>query len=349
MFNARHFLLLFIILSTSAIAQDVTVTLTTKFQGTAVSLDSIFVENILNGTRVMMTDLPAAITTYEINLSKGKIIYGIKELHGSGFGFFLYSNTPGRLMFYARFPALAQINLRLYDLTGQLVFKKSLNCPSGTSLISFRPGYIPTGILSVEGSGYKQGFKVTGCKDESIGVSIADEPTLSSDFSGKTFFKEPTDSDDFIFTPGDSVRFSVYHHDIYPGSVLCQPQQDDSIVLDVSRPCPGFPVISDYDGNRYTTVQIGTHCWMRENMNTTHYADGIAMIDGTGVGNIGVDCTIKYWFNYEDHPENNVLYGRLYTWSAVMNGNDGTSIARYCCQFPVCYRDHIPPYTGMFS
>jgi uncharacterized protein (TIGR02145 family) len=273
----------------------------------------------------MMTDLPAAIRTYEINLSKGKIIYGIKELNGSGFGFFLYSNKPGDLKLYARIPSPALCNLMLFDLQGRLVFKESLYCQSVTSLISFRPGYIPTGILSVEGSGYKQGYKVTGSKDESIGVSIADESTLSSDFSGKTFFKDPTDSDDFIFTPGDSVRFSVFHHDIYPGSLLCQPKQDDSIVLDVSRPCPGFPLITDYDGNTYTTVQIGTQCWMRENMNTTHYAEGTALIDGTGAGNIGVECTIKYWFNYEDHPDNNALYGRLYTWCAVMNGNDGTS------------------------
>jgi uncharacterized protein (TIGR02145 family) len=64
---------------------------------------------------------------------------------------------------------------------------------------------------------------------------------------------------------------------------------------------------------------------MRENMNTTHYADGTALVDGTGLENIGVDCTIKYWFNYEDQPDNNALYGKLYTWSAVMNGNDGAS------------------------
>ena len=59
---------------------------------------------------------------------------------------------------------------------------------------------------------------------------------------------------------------------------------------------------------------------MRENMNTTHYADGTELIDGTGVGFINPGSTIKYWFNYEDNPENSVVYGRLYTWCAVMNG-----------------------------
>ncbi len=39
----------------------------------------------------------------------------------------------------------------------------------------------------------------------------------------------------------------------------------------------GTSTVTDNDGNVYHTVQIGDQCWMKENMNTTRYADGQAV------------------------------------------------------------------------
>ena len=83
--------------------------------------------------------------------------------------------------------------------------------------------------------------------------------------------------------------------------------------------------ITDYDGNKYSTVQIGNQCWMNENLKTTHYADGSAMIDGTGFGSIWGDNVTKYYFDYDDEPLNSVIYGKLYTWPAVMNNDTSSS------------------------
>ncbi len=65
----------------------------------------------------------------------------------------------------------------------------------------------------------------------------------------------------------------------------------------------GVDSVQDYDGNWYQTVQIGEQCWLAKNLQTTHYSDGTTV---SGV---------------YTNPESNVsLYGRLYTWDAIMNG-----------------------------
>lgn len=78
--------------------------------------------------------------------------------------------------------------------------------------------------------------------------------------------------------------------------------------------------ISDFDGNLYNTVFIGSQCWMKENLKTTHYADGTAMVDGTFAGNFDGDYTSKYYFDYDNNPTNTAIYGKLYTYAAVTNG-----------------------------
>lgn len=40
------------------------------------------------------------------------------------------------------------------------------------------------------------------------------------------------------------------------------------------EPCAGQKNVTDYDGNSYETVMIGKQCWMKENLRTTHYANG---------------------------------------------------------------------------
>jgi uncharacterized protein (TIGR02145 family) len=77
--------------------------------------------------------------------------------------------------------------------------------------------------------------------------------------------------------------------------------------------------ITDYDGNTYNTVLIGSQCWMKENLKTTHYADGTPLVDGTNTGNISGDYTTKYYFDYNNDTANTAIYGKYYTWAAIMN------------------------------
>jgi uncharacterized protein (TIGR02145 family) len=85
--------------------------------------------------------------------------------------------------------------------------------------------------------------------------------------------------------------------------------------------------VTDFDGNVYNTVTIGTQTWMAANLNTTHYADGTAIPLVTGNSNWDtLDYTDKAYCWYDDDSATNAnTYGALYTWSAAMNGTASSS------------------------
>jgi len=83
----------------------------------------------------------------------------------------------------------------------------------------------------------------------------------------------------------------------------------------------GVSTITDYDNNVYNTVQIGTQCWMKENLKTEHYANGTAI----SLGNSTTSTSTKYRYYPNNNSSNVATYGYLYNWPAVMNGASASS------------------------
>lgn len=70
--------------------------------------------------------------------------------------------------------------------------------------------------------------------------------------------------------------------------------------------------LTDYDGNVYNTVAIGTQCWMKENLKTTHYSDGWPIEYGS--------------YDFPNSDLNNVpMYGFLYDWGTVVRDINSSS------------------------
>lgn len=96
---------------------------------------------------------------------------------------------------------------------------------------------------------------------------------------------------------------------------------DDTYNPHDDPPLPQDNKITDYDGNEYDTVVIGSQVWMKENLMAMHYSDG---------------TPIDSVFN---HPDGTEIYGRLYHWQAAMK-NVTTESAQGAC--PTGW--HIPTY-----
>ncbi len=105
-------------------------------------------------------------------------------------------------------------------------------------------------------------------------------------------------------------------------SIGCEPDDpatpniggDTSVVAPIG--CPGNSTVTDIDGNVYTVVQIGSQCWMAENLKTTHYRNGevIPQIsDSLQWQNLAGPA----WCWYNNDSGFDTPYGKLYKWFAV--------------------------------
>lgn len=81
--------------------------------------------------------------------------------------------------------------------------------------------------------------------------------------------------------------------------------------------------VTDFDGNIYHVVTIGTQDWLIENLKVTHYRTGDAIPNVTGNTQWG-NLTTGAYCDYDNSVGNGTTYGRLYNWFAV---NDSRKIA----------------------
>jgi uncharacterized protein (TIGR02145 family) len=99
---------------------------------------------------------------------------------------------------------------------------------------------------------------------------------------------------------------------LFAGLVSCSKSDDNN-------PAKPDESVTDADGNKYNTVNIGTQTWMVENLKTTKYNDGTPIsnvTDNTQWANLITGAYVIY----DNEESNNTTYGKLYNWYAVNTG-----------------------------
>ncbi|OFX37771.1 MAG: hypothetical protein A2X08_01830 [Bacteroidetes bacterium GWA2_32_17] len=85
------------------------------------------------------------------------------------------------------------------------------------------------------------------------------------------------------------------------------------IVFKINTPAQ---TVTDYDGNIYNTITIGTQIWTKENLKVTHYPDGI-LIPNITDSIQWKNLTTSAYCNYNNTDSFANIYGHLYNWYAV--------------------------------
>ncbi len=94
----------------------------------------------------------------------------------------------------------------------------------------------------------------------------------------------------------------------------------DSVYYEETFPDCG--TVTDYDGNTYQTVTIGTQCWMKNDLQVTHYPNGNAIpniTDNTTWGILTNNDTADAYCFYNNNSSTD--YGALYTYAAAIGDN----------------------------
>lgn len=71
--------------------------------------------------------------------------------------------------------------------------------------------------------------------------------------------------------------------------------------------------VKDYDGNYYHAITIGTQTWLKENLKTTHFANGDPIPNVTDATAWTILTTGAYCY-YNNDPKLGEIYGALYNW-----------------------------------
>lgn len=146
------------------------------------------------------------------------------------------------------------------------------------------------------------------------------------------------DSEEVVEAEASSVQYEWNTAEVVVGShvisAAAKDNEEASVVVNnlILIDTPGgfnpdltYGTMTDYDGNSYGTIAIGSQTWMAENLKVTHFADGTAIplvsvesewdaLESTGLAYCWYDNMIEY----KDTA------GALYTWAAAMNGAEST-------------------------
>lgn len=87
----------------------------------------------------------------------------------------------------------------------------------------------------------------------------------------------------------------------------------------------GVYAVSDHEGNSYSVVQLGSQCWLRENLRTTTSPSTGNSIVVTSP-NRSFNQKAAYWYNDDATTYSHSKYGLLYNWFAAVDtfDNNGT-------------------------
>lgn len=223
----------------------------------------------------------------------------------SNYGLYWSNGQNNNQSAYNLFIAYGQSMINYNDKSAALTIRCLSDDNAGTSL----PSVITSNINSITSNSAQGGGDATFNGGVSIiakGVcwSTNQNPTLSDNYTTDGSGTGPFQSNITGLTPSTTYYVRAYA----TNSVGTAYGNQVSFTTTGDFVC-GTSTIADIEGNIYSTVQIGSQCWMSENLKT-----GSMILGSSEQTNNG----IIEKFCYNNNSQNCETYGGLYQWDEMM-------------------------------
>jgi uncharacterized protein (TIGR02145 family) len=276
-------------------------TFTADYNGQYIPLYSIFIENLTQGGD---TTLYEPDTVLSISYQQG-----IENWMTAENSFFVSQNYPnpieGQATVDVYMPEKNMLKLSVFDMLGRnaACFEQVLG--RGQHRFTFYPGNEKCYVLSATCRYGTRTVRMTSL------ASRHDNPSriVYDGVNNGGNYKSQQEKGGFTFSLGDVLQYTG-NSEMGQLTLTDSPTGDETYVFQFASglPCPGIPTVTHY-GQVYNTVQLGTQCWLKENLNAG------SMIS-SGFNQTNNSIIEKYCYN--DNPLNCTTYGGLYQWDEMM-------------------------------
>jgi uncharacterized protein (TIGR02145 family) len=297
-------------------------TFTAQNQGQYVPMDSILIENLTQGgdTTLYAPDT-VLVLDYVVGIVESEAIK-VNTLSVS-------QNYPnpfkGKTGVNLYLPEEDAIKITVRDILGRELVHYENTLNRGNHVFSFYPGNAKHYLLTVTGKQTSQTIKML-----SAGGNAANGEKCKIDYTGSignaSGLKSQGVKNNFGFNLGDELMFTAYVStaigNLGSAVVVDTPEMNTIYEFDIIEGlrCPGMPTLTDVDGNTYNTIQIGSHCWMKENLKTTTYNNGTPIPNVTDPDD-WFDLTTGAYVWYDNDITWKDSYGTLYNWFTTVDPN----------------------------
>jgi uncharacterized protein (TIGR02145 family) len=301
----------FLLTTLNCLSQRPTIelTFTAKYQSQYLMLDSIYIQNLTHPGDTMLFAPDTVLLLDYIN--------DIPDYNGTAkSSFSVSSNYPnpsvdGKTSINVFIPEKEDITIRIVDLLGREVVNYENTLDAGNHHFTFIAGKEKCYVLSVICNDEIRSVKIVNAGN---GSYLQGSMVYDGIMEAALPLKSQNAITGFDFSLGDQLRFIGYAKTIagIDGSDVIEaaPTGNEGFIFEIleGHPCSGIPTVT-YEGQTYTTVQIGNQCWFKENLNVGTMINGIENQTNNSV-------VEKYC--YDDDPSNCVVYGGLYQWDEMM-------------------------------
>ncbi len=297
-------------------------TFTAKYSGIHTPLDSILVENLTQGgdTTLYSPDT-LLLLDYEVSIGNNKPfaenIFTVSQNHPNPFR----EKTEVNLYL----PEKENIKITIRDIMGRQLTQYRNILKQGYHTFTIYSGNEKYYLLTVSDKYTSKTIKMLNANSPTTKAGKCKIVYIEFEHN-VTGFKSQEAKNNFGFNLGNELRYTGYAMsiDAIPGSAVISdlPEEDTDFEFTILKGirCPGFPTVTDVDSNTYNTVQIGTQCWMKENLKTTTYQNNTPIpniMGGSSWSNLITGAYVWYGNDISSKDQ----YGALYNWFAVNDLN----------------------------